>query len=375
MAKADYYDLLGVQRNASNDDLKKAYRKMAIKHHPDKNPGDKASEEKFKEVSEAYEVLSDADKRAAYDRFGHAAFGPGGRGGGGFHDASDIFQQVFGSGGGFGGIFGDIFGSGSNDSQTGNDLRYDMQITFEEAVFGCEKEIAIDRQEMCETCDGSGASPGTSTNRCVACGGRGQVSTQRGFFMVSQTCPRCRGAGQIIEKPCKTCSGSGLREKEAKIKIRIPAGVENGMRLRSSGNGESGARGGPAGDLYVVLHVKEHEIFRRDGENLYCEVPISYAMAALGAKLEVPTLQGSAHVEIPPGTQSNTIFRLRNKGVKSLNGRGHGDQHVRVIVEVPTKLNKEQRHKLEEFAKACNEDVLPMHKSFLERVKRMFREK
>jgi molecular chaperone DnaJ len=375
MAKVDFYELLEVQRNASDDEIKKAYRKMALKYHPDRNQGDKAAEEKFKQVSEAYEVLADPEKRAAYDRFGHAAFGPGSRGagGGGFHDPFDIFQQVFG---GAGGVFSDFFGGGGGGrggAQGGNDLRYDLQLTFEEAAFGCEKEINIRRKESCDSCDGSGASPGTTTTRCSQCGGRGQVSAQRGFFMVSQTCPRCRGTGSVIEKPCKSCNGIGLVDKMAKIKIRVPGGVEDGMRLRSAGNGESGTRGGPPGDLYVVLHVKEHEIFKRDGEDIYCEVPISFALAALGGELEVPTLEGSARLKIAPGTQGGTLFRLRGKGVQSLDGDGHGDQHIRVIVEVPDKLNSEQRKKLEEFARSCNEDVFPMRKSFLASVKRIFK--
>jgi molecular chaperone DnaJ len=373
MAKPDFYETLEVAKNASEEEIKKAYRKMALKYHPDRNQGDKTAEEKFKQISEAYEILSDQEKREAYDRFGHAAFTSGRGAPGGMHDPFDIFQQVFGGGSG-GGIFSDFFGgNGGQGAQGGNDLRYDMQLTFEEAAFGCEKEISVRRHDACDTCDGSGASPGTTTTRCAQCGGRGQVSLQRGFFMVSQTCPRCRGAGSVIEKPCKTCNGTGLTEKMAKIKIRVPGGVENGMRLRSSGNGERGARGGPPGDLYVVLHVKEHEFFKRDGEDIYCEVPISYAMAALGGELEVPTVEGNARVKITPGTQSGTVFRLKGKGVKSLDGHGHGDQHVRVIVEVPTKLNGEQRKKLEEFARSCNEDVFPMHKSFVDTVKKIFK--
>lgn len=380
MAKADYYELLGVPKNASEDELKKAYRKMALKHHPDRNQGDKVAEEKFKQISEAYEVLSDPDKRAAYDRFGHDAFSPGNRGfpGGGFHDPSDVFQQVFGAGGGMGGIFEEFFGGGGrrhDGAQGGNDLRYDMQITFEEAAFGCEKEVSIRRNETCGACDGSGAGAGSSRTNCPQCGGRGQVTTQRGFFMLSQTCPRCRGAGRVVEKPCKTCNGGGLEEKTARIKIRVPGGVEDGMRLRSSGNGESGVRGGPPGDLYVVLHVKEHEIFKRDGEDLYCEVPISYATAALGGEVEAPTLGAAAQIRVPPGTQSGTLFSLRGKGVKSLDGHSYGDLHVHVIVEVPTRLNAEQRKKLEEFARSCNEDVFPMRKSFLDTVKRILQGK
>jgi len=378
MSKADYYDVLEVSKGASEEEIKKAYRKMALKYHPDRNQGDKTAEEKFKQISEAYEALSDPDKKAAYDRFGHNAFGPGTRGspGGGFHDPFDIFQQVFG---GSGGIFGDLFGSGGSGggsrdgSQGGNDLRYDTELTFKEAAFGCEKEISIRRHETCDSCDGSGASPGTSMTRCSQCSGRGQVTSQRGFFMVSQTCPRCRGVGRVIEKPCKICNGSGLTEKPAKIKIRVPGGVEDGMRLRSSGNGESGVRGGSPGDLYVVLHVKEHELFKRDGEDLYCEEPIPYSLAAMGGDLEVPTLDGTARVKIAPGTQSGTLFRLRGKGVRSLDGTGMGDLHVRVIVEVPTRLNGEQRRKLEEFARSCNEDVFPMRKSFLDSVKRIFK--
>lgn len=381
MAKPDCYETLGISKNVSEEEIKKAYRKMALKYHPDRNQGDKSSEEKFKLVSEAYEILSDPEKRAAYDRFGHAAFGAGNRGfgGGGLHDPFDVFQQFFGgSGGGMGGIFEEFFGGGGarrDGAQSGNDLRYDMQITFEEAAFGCEKEIPIRRNETCDSCDGTGAQPGSSHAHCPQCKGRGQIATQHGIFIRTQTCPRCHGVGQVIEKPCKSCQGTGLAEKIAAVKIRVPGGVENGMRLRSSGNGESGMRSGPPGDLYVVLHVKEHEIFKRDGEDLYCEAPISYSTAALGGELEVPTLNGTAHVKIPQGTQSGTLFRLKGKGVKSLDGHGYGDLHVRAIVEVPTHLNSEQRKKLEDFARSCNEDVFPMRKSFLDSVKRILQGK
>jgi molecular chaperone DnaJ len=375
VAKRDYYEVLGVSRSASEEEIKKAYRKMALKYHPDRNQGDKAAEEKFKEASEAYEALSDKDKREAYDRFGHAAFSGGGRGapGGGFHDPMDIFQQFFGGAGGF--PFGDIFGGGGEGrerAQSGNDLRYDLRVTFKEACFGVEKEISIRRHEACGECDGSGAAAGSGSSRCSQCGGRGQVTMSRGFFMVSQTCPRCRGSGQVIERPCRACGGSGLQEKPARIKIRVPGGVEDGMRLRSSGNGEHGPRGGPPGDLYVVLHVEEHEFFKRDGEDIYCEIPITFAMASLGGEMDVPTLDGSTRVKIPPGTQGGTMFRLRGRGAKALDGTGFGDLHVRVNVEVPRRLNTEQRRKLEEFAKSCDEDAFPQRRAFLDRLKRMF---
>jgi len=374
MAKTDFYELLGVTRQASDDEIKKAYRKMALKYHPDRNQGDKTAEEKFKEISQAYEVLSDPTKRAAYDRFGHAAFAPGrgAAGGGGFHDPFDLFREVFGGMGG-GGIFESFFGGEEREAEgAGHDLRYDIEITFEEAAFGCEKEISLRRRETCDACDGTGANSGTKHTRCGECGGRGQVTMQRGFFVLSQTCPRCRGSGKVIEKPCQACGGNGLVEKPARVKIRVPGGVEDGLRLRSSGNGESGVRGGPPGDLYVVLHVKPHEIFKREDENIYCEVPISFSMATLGGELEVPTLDGNARVKIPPGTQSGALFRLKGRGAKSLDGRGHGDQNVRVLVEIPSRLNSEQREKLEAFARACNEEVMPMRKSFLERARRMF---
>ncbi|MCC7519160.1 MAG: molecular chaperone DnaJ [Verrucomicrobiae bacterium] len=372
MAKRDYYEVLGVSRSANDEEIKKAYRKMALKYHPDRNQGDKAAEEKFKEVSEAYEALSDREKREAYDRFGHAAFSGAGRGapGGGFHDPMDIFQQFFGGAGGF--SFGDLFAGGGERGQSGNDLRYDLRISFKEACFGVEKEISVRRHEACAECGGSGAAAGSSASRCSQCGGRGQVGMSRGFFMVSQTCPRCRGSGQVIERPCRACSGSGLQEKPARIKIRVPGGVENGMRLRSSDNGEHGPRGGPPGDLYVVLHVEEHDLFKRDGEDIHCEIPVTFAMASLGGEMDVPTLDGATRVKVPAGTQSGAMFRLRGRGAKALDGTGFGDLHVRVHVEVPRRLNAEQRRKLEEFAKACGEDAYPQRRAFLDRLKRMF---
>ena len=383
MAKRDYYEVLGVNRGASEEELKKAYRKLAVKYHPDKNPGDKAAEEKFKELGEAYEALSDAQKRAAYDQYGHAAFdartraGSGaGRGGGGFHDPADIFREVFGGGGGGGGIFDGLFGEERRDPTgptRGADLRYDMEITFEEAVLGAEKEISVAKPDTCDTCRGTGAEAGSSSKTCATCGGRGQVLSSRGIFSIAQTCPRCEGAGRIIEKPCRTCHGAGRHERHSKIKIKIPAGVDTGTRLRSTGNGEGGLRGGPAGDLYVVLHVKANEVFQRDGDDLVCEVPIGFVQAALGAEVEVPTLAGKASIRIPSGTQSGTIFRLKGKGVKNVQGYGHGDLHIRVLVEVPTHLNNAQRAKLQEFAELCDANVNPMSRGFFDKAKRFFR--
>src|SRR5437588_9406511 len=323
--KRDYYEVLAVSRNATEDEVKRAYRKLAVKYHPDKNPDDAHAEEKFKEIGEAYVVLMDADKRAAYDRCGHAAFSQGMGRGGGFHDPFDIFREVFGGGGG-GGIFESFFGGGASADregrQRGSDLRYDMQITLEEAAFGVEKEIEVRKLDTCGKCEGKGAEPGSRTINCPACGGRGQVISSRGFFQVSQTCPRCRGAGQIIEKPCRACGGEGRVENSSRIKLKIPAGIGNGSRLRSSRNGEAGIRGGPPGDLYVVLHLKEHLVFQRDEDDLYCEVPISFAVAALGGEVPVPTLEGKANLRIPAGTQSGQVFKLRGKGIANLEGRG-----------------------------------------------------
>jgi molecular chaperone DnaJ len=374
MAKRDYYEVLGVERTVEIDEIKKAYRRLAIKYHPDKNPGDKAAEEKFKELGEAYEALIDPQKRAAYDQYGHAAFDPrmrAGRGGG-FHDPADIFREVFGGGGS---IFDELFGGGRHDPtqpQRGSDLRYDMEITFEEAANGCEREITVSKLEKCEVCHGTGAESGSKSKTCPTCGGRGQVISSRGIFSIAQTCPRCEGAGRVIEKPCGNCQGSGRREHSSKITIRIPPGVDNGSRLRSSGNGEAGLRGGPSGDLYVVLHVKPHEIFQREGDDLLCEVPISFVQATLGSEVEVPTLSGKAQIKVPAGTQPGTTFRLKGKGVKNVQGFGAGDLHVRVTVEVPSHLNSAQKAKLQEFAASCDERVTPMTKSFFEKAKKLF---
>jgi molecular chaperone DnaJ len=382
--KRDYYEVLGVTRGASAEEIKKSYRKLAVKFHPDKNPGDKAAEDKFKELGEAYEVLSDADKRAAYDRFGHQAFQQGGGfgGAGGMHDPFDIFREVFGAGrgGGGGGIFESIFGDAmGGDGQErggrgrGSDLRYDMRITFEEAARGVEKEIEIAKLQPCDTCQGSGAEPGSKVSTCATCGGQGQVAVTRGFFNIAQTCPRCRGAGQMIDKPCHACRGDGRVEKTTKIKIKIPAGVEDGTRLRSSGQGEGGVRGGPSGDLYVVLHVEAHDIFQREGTDLFCSVPISFAKAALGGEVKVPTLEGSAVLKVPAGTPSGKTFRLRSKGLPEVHGRGIGDLHVKLYVEVPTKLNPVQRAHLQAFADACDEHTHPEETSFFKRAKDFFK--
>jgi len=376
MAKRDYYEVLGVERTVEIEEIKRSYRRLAIKYHPDKNPNDKAAEDKFKELGEAYEALSDPQKRAAYDQYGHAAFDArsrgGGRGPGGFHDPADIFREVFG---GAGSIFEDLFGGGRSDpsqTQHGADLRYDMEITFEEAAQGTEKEISLHKNDRCEVCAGSGSEAGTKSKPCATCGGRGQVLSSRGIFSIAQTCPRCEGAGRVIEKPCKACRGAGRMEQTSRIKLRIPAGVDTGSRLRSSGNGEAGLRGAPPGDLYVVLHVRPHDIFQRDGDDLICEVPVSLVQAALGADVEVPTLAGKTSINIPAGTQPGTAFRLKGKGIKNVQGFGMGDLHVRISVEVPTHLNHAQKLKLQEFAELCDEKVNPLTKSFFEKAKNLF---
>jgi molecular chaperone DnaJ len=380
--KRDYYEILAVERDVSTDDLKKAYRKLAVKFHPDKNPGDAKAEERFKELGEAYDVLADPNKRAAYDRYGHAAFAQGGVGRGAGVDPFDLFREVFGGmgggGEGAGGIFEQFFGGARGGAdregrQRGSDLRYDLQISLEEAATGIEKEVEIKKLTGCEVCHGTGAEAGSQAVTCRTCQGRGQVITSRGFFQVSQTCPRCRGTGTIIENPCKNCGGEGRLEKTSRIMLKIPPGIEDGARLRSSGNGEAGIRGGPAGDLYVVMHVAEHAVFQREEDNLYCEVPISFMTAALGGEIKVPTLEGQASLKIPAGTQSNTMFKLRSRGMPDVNTRVRGDLLTRVMVEVPTRLNAEQRQKLEEFAALVGEDNSPLHKSFFEKAKEFFR--
>lgn len=378
--KRCYYEVLAVARDVSPDELKKSYRKLAVKFHPDKNPGDSKAEENFKELGEAYDVLSDPDKRAAYDRFGHAAFAQGGgSGGAAAHDPFDIFREVFGGGGGggMGGIFEQFFGGGNGGGgrgeretkQRGSDLRYDLQITLDEAASGIEKEIEVTKLEGCESCSGSGAESGSKVVSCGTCGGRGQVISSRGFFQVSQTCPRCRGTGQSVERPCTKCRGEGRTEKNARIKFRIPPGVDDGSKMRIAGNGEAGIRGGPRGDLYVVIHLKEHEIFEREGDNLYCEVPVSFTIAALGGEIRIPTLDGGMKLKVPAGTQSGTVFKVRGKGMPSVNhSSSRGDILARLVVSVPQKLTSDQRRKLEEFADLVGEEATA-EKGFFQRAK------
>jgi molecular chaperone DnaJ len=378
MAKEDYYDLLGVTKKATDEELKKAYRKKAVQYHPDKNPGNKESEEMFKKVSEAYEALKDPEKRAAYDRFGHAAFqGPGARGPsggpGGFHDPYDIFREVFGQGGGGGGIFEDMFGGASRESgRDGSDLRYDLEITLEEAARGVEREISFRKLVGCEHCHGTGAEPGTKRVTCPTCRGSGQVRRSGGIIVFTQTCPTCGGAGVKIEKPCAVCHGEGRVARTTKLNVKIPAGVDTGSRLRSAGNGEAAAAGGSPGDLYIVLSVKEHELFERQGDDLFCEIPIKFTLATLGGSIEVPTLTGKASLKIPAATQSGTTFRLRDRGMPSLRGGRHGDQLIRVHVEVPASLSPEQRKILEEFAKVSGDAQEPTSRKFFEKAKKFF---
>ena len=378
--KEDYYELLGVSKTASAEELKKAYRKKAVQYHPDKNPGNKSAEEMFKKVSEAYDVLNDPEKRAAYDRYGHAAFQQGGMGGGshggggGFHDPFDIFREVFNQQGGGGGIFDEMFGGGGgrDGGRDGSDLRYDLEITLEEAARGAEKEISFRKNVTCERCDGNGAEPGSKRVTCPTCRGAGQIRRSGGIITFTQTCPTCAGAGTKIDKPCTACHGEGRVPKTTKLHVRIPPGVDNGSRLRSAGNGEAGLAGGSAGDLYIVLSVKDHELFERQDDNLFCEIPIKFTLATLGGSIEVPTLFGKASLKLPAGTQSGTTFRLREKGMPSLRGGRQGDQLVRVHVEVPTSLTAEQKKILEEFGRISGDANEPTSKTFFEKAKKFF---
>lgn len=381
MSKRDYYEILGVERDASDSQVKSAYRKLALKYHPDRNPGNDEAEERFKEAAEAYAILADKEKRTLYDRFGHAGVSGAGAGAGGgfdptiFADFSDIFAglgDVFG--------FGDIFGGRRRRGgpQRGADLRYDLEITFEESATGAETTIQIPREETCETCSGSGAAAGTSPETCSHCRGSGQLRYQQGFLTVARPCPNCRGTGKTIAKPCQTCRGAGRITRERKLTVKIPAGIATGQRLRLYGEGEHGSNSGPPGDLYVVVHVREHPFFQREGDDLYCELPISFPTVALGGTVKVPTLNGNEELHIPGGTQTGDRFRIRGKGMPNVSGRGHGDLHVIARVSVPKKLTKEQKHLLEELAKTIKDEPVSMDgqdagdKPFFERVKDIF---
>ncbi|KAB7662398.1 molecular chaperone DnaJ [Plesiomonas shigelloides] len=372
MAKRDYYEILGVSREADEREIKKAYKRLAMKYHPDRNQGDKESEDRFKEIKEAYEILTDAQKKAAYDQYGHAAFEQGGMGGaGGFGGGAD-FSDIFGD------VFGDIFGGGrrSQRASRGADLRYTMELTLEEAVRGVTKEIKVPTMVACDVCDGSGAKAGTKATTCPTCHGAGQVQMRQGFFAVQQTCPTCHGRGQIIQDPCNKCHGEGRVQKTKTLSVKIPAGVDTGDRIRLSGEGEAGEFGAPAGDLYVQVHVKEHPIFKREDNNLYCEVPISFTMAALGGEVEVPTLDGRVNLKIPAETQTGRMFRMRGKGVKSVRGGAVGDLMCRVVVETPVKLSERQKELLKELEESFTGDARSKHspkeKSFLDGVKKFF---
>lgn len=374
MAKRDFYEVLGLSKTADEKEIKRAYKRLAMKYHPDRNQGDKGSETKFKEIKEAYEILSDAQKRAAYDQYGHAAFeqgGFGGQGGGGFGGGAD-FGDIFGD------VFGDIFGGGRRQQRAarGSDLQYNMDLTLEEAVRGVTKEIRIPTLETCDKCHGSGAKEGTSAETCSTCHGAGQVHLRQGFFTVQQACPTCHGRGKVIKEPCSKCHGDGRVERAKTLSVKIPAGVDTGDRIRLSGEGEAGENGAPAGDLYVQVHVRQHHIFERDGNNLYCEVPINFAIAALGGEIEVPTLDGRVNLKIPAETQTGKMFRMKGKGVKSVRSSSIGDLMCRVVVETPVKLNEKQKELMqqlgESFGGKSGEKNTPRSKSFLDSVKKFF---
>ncbi|MCB1668855.1 MAG: molecular chaperone DnaJ [Porticoccaceae bacterium] len=371
MSKRDYYDILGIAKGASEQELKKAYRRIAMKYHPDRNSDDPKSDEKFKEATEAYEVLSDKEKRAAYDQYGHAGVDPqsgfGGGGAGGFGDFGDVFGDVFGD------IFGGRGGRGRGGPVRGSDLRYDLELSLEDAVRGTTVKIDIPTLVSCKTCDGSGAKEGTSASTCGTCQGAGQVRMSQGFFSVQQTCPKCHGRGRVIDDPCGSCYGQGRVKDKKTLSVKVPAGVDNGDRIRLGGEGEAGPEGGPSGDLYVQVRVREHSIFERDGRNLYCEVPISIVDAALGGELEVPTLDGRVKLKIPEETQTGRLFRLRGKGVTSVRGGGAGDLLCRVIVETPVNLNSEQKDLLRQLQSGLGEvKHSPRSSSWFEGVKKFF---
>ena len=376
MAKRDFYEILGVAKNASEDDIKKSYRKLAMKYHPDRNPDNKEAEEKFKEVKEAYEMLTNPEKREAYDRYGHAGVDPnmggggggGGFGAGGFGDLGDIFGDIFGGGRGRG-------GGGGPQVYRGADLRYNLEITLEQAANGYETTIRVPSWDKCDTCHGSGAKPGTQPVTCTTCSGHGQVRMQQGFFSIQQTCPKCHGNGKIIPEPCAACGGAGRIKRNKTLEVKIPAGIDNGMRIRSTGNGEPGTNGGPAGDLYVEIHIKPHAVFQREGDDLHCEMPISFSKAALGGEIEVPTLTGKVSFTVPEGTQTGKTFRLKGKGIKGVRSGYVGDLFCHVNVETPVKLTDKQKDLLREFERSTNEGGgkhSPQSKGWMDKVKDFF---
>jgi molecular chaperone DnaJ len=368
--KRDYYEILGVTRTANEQEIKSAYRKLALQFHPDRNPNNPVAEEKFKECSEAYAVLADVEKRARYDRFGHQ--GVGGAGAGGF-DASSFtdFHDIFGDIFGFSDMFGGQGGRRSR-AQRGADLREDLTLEFEEAVFGVTKQVQVRRHEECERCHGSGVAPGKQPINCTTCGGHGQVRYQQGFFSITRTCSTCAGSGKLIVDPCNQCRGQGRIGRERTVTVKVPAGVEEGARILYSNEGEAGVFGGPPGDLYVVLHVHEHSFFEREGKDLYCTLPISFSQAALGAEIQVPTLEGEYTMKVPEGTQTGSRFKLKNKGVPVLNGHGRGDLFVEVKVQTPGKLNKRQRELLHELHTTLTHENRPVNRSLLNKVKEIF---
>jgi molecular chaperone DnaJ len=377
MAKRDFYEILGVAKGASEEDIKKSYRKLAMKYHPDRNPDNKEAEEKFKEVKEAYEMLTNPEKRDAYDRYGHAGVDPNsGMGGGGF-GAGGGFGDAFGD------IFGDIFGGGARGGRNaggpqvyrGADLRYNLEITLEQAAAGFDTTIRVPSWDKCDTCHGSGAKPGTQPVTCSTCAGHGQVRMQQGFFSIQQTCPKCHGSGKIIPEPCAACGGAGRIKRNKTLEVKIPAGIDSGMRIRSSGNGEPGTNGGPAGDLYVEIHIKPHTVFQREGDDLHCEMPISFSKAALGGEIEVPTLAGKVSFTIPEGTQTGKTFRLKGKGIKGVRSGYAGDLFCHVLVETPVKLTDKQKDLLREFERLTNDGGAkhsPQSKGWMDKVKDFF---
>ena len=371
MSKRDFYEILGVNRDASSEDIKKAYRKLAMKHHPDRNPDNPKAEAQFKEAKEAYEILSDEQKRTAYDQYGHAGVDPqarSGAGGGGFGDAfSDIFGDIFGGSG----------GSNRSNVYRGADLRYNLEITLEEAAHGSETRIRIPTMTSCETCDGSGAKKGTQPQTCPTCAGHGQVRMQQGFFSVQQTCPKCHGTGRYIPDPCNTCHGSGRVKHHKTLSVKIPAGVDEGDRIRLTGEGEAGVNGGPTGDLYVQIHLKPHTVFQREHDDLHCEMPVSFTTAALGGEIKVPTLDGAAHLKIPAGSQTGKAFRLRGKGIKGVRSHAHGDLLCHVVIETPVSLTDRQKELLREFEEISQGNAgrnNPKAQGWLDRVKDFFSE-